>query len=110
MRMLSLAMSLGGRHVDLEMIKETIARQARDYNVSLREAGNQVIHGLGTPPDVVDAAVLALQAEADRSVILDDPPTVADRREEARQSNWYVGPVRGDTHWPAFLTATGLES
>lgn len=94
--------------MDLEMIKETIARQARDHNVSLREAGNQVIRGFGTPSNVVDAAVLALQAEADRSVILDDPPTVVDRRGEARQSNWYVGPVRGDTHWPAFLAATGL--
>lgn len=99
----------GGPGVDSTMIQETIARHARAHNISIRDAGNQIIRGLGTPADVVDAAVAALEAQAARNVILDNPPGVADGRGEARQSNWYFGPVAGDERWPAFLSATGLE-
>lgn len=95
--------------MDVVLIQDTIARHARAYNVSLRDAGNQIIRGFGLPSDVVDAAVGALEAEAARNVMLDNPPTVVDMRQEARHSNWYVGPVPGDAHWPTFLMVTGLD-
>ena len=91
------------------MIQETIVRHARAYNVSLREAGNQIIRGLGISASVVDAAVAALQAEAARNEILDNPRGAFRRRDEARRSHWYPGPVKGDIHWTAFLDATGLN-
>jgi hypothetical protein len=93
----------------MDMVQEAVARHARAHNISLREAGDQVIRGMPIPADVVDAAVRALQAEADRNVLLDNPPTVRDVRQEARQSNWYFGHIPGEPRWPAFRTATGLD-
>ncbi|SDO78344.1 Z1 domain-containing protein [Pedococcus dokdonensis] len=90
------------------MIQETIVRHARAHNVSLREAGNQIIRGFGVPPDFVDSAVEALKAEAARNEILDNPGgAFRSSRDEARQSHWYTGPVEGDVHWPAYLVASG---
>ena len=94
--------------MDTQMIQETIVRHARAYNVSLREAGNEIIRGLGTSADVVDAAVGELLAAAARNKILDNPRG-AFRRDEARQSNWYSGPVSGGVHWEAYLDETGLR-
>lgn len=96
--------------MDTQMIQETIVRHARAHNVSIREAGNQIIRGFGTPARFVDAAVAALLDEAARNEILDDPRGAARSREEARHSHWYSGPVNGDIHWPAFLNATGLHN
>lgn len=94
--------------MDTQMIQETIVRHARAHNASLREAGNQIIRGFGLPADVVDAAVANLLAEAERNEILDNPHGTF-RRDEARQSRWYSGPVSGEVHWSAYLEATGLR-
>lgn len=94
--------------MDTTMIRETIVRHARAFNLSMPEAGNQIIRGLGMPAGIVDAAVAELLAEAARNEILDNPRG-AFRRDEARQSHWYPGPVSGDVHWPAYLDSTGLN-
>ena len=88
--------------MDNQLIKDTIVRHARAYNVSIPEAGNQIIRGLGTAAGIVDSAVAELLAEAARNQILDNPRG-AYRRDEAKQSHWYSGPVSGDIHWPAYL-------
>lgn len=87
-------------------MKQLIINDQRQRNVSLEEAAEELVRGMGlTDRSVVDCVVAAMRREAGRLQILDIPTGVHGRGyreaivEDAKELLWYTGPRDSDQYW-----------
>lgn len=104
--------------MELDFLKQTIINQMRMQDQDLDTAARKTFEGLGlTDRTQVDAVVAELRDRAREFQMLKFPPGVHSPEyeglnSEAQAQQWYIGPVQGDVHWPAFrrrLEAEGAD-
>ena len=103
-----------------EYIKTAIINDQRQRNVSLDEAAEELIRGMGLMDrGPVDAVVSAMRQESRRLQSLDIPHGVHAKEyvealtEDAKELQWYLGPRESDRYWGYLrqqIQATGLAS
>ena len=89
-----------------DYIKQLIINDQRQRNVSLDEAAEELVRGMGiSDRSVVDSVVLAMRAEASRLQLLDIPGGVHSSgyrdavADDAKELLWYTGPRELDRPW-----------
>jgi hypothetical protein len=103
-----------------EYIKTAIINDQRQRNVSLDEAAEELIRGMGiTDRAPVDAVVSAMREESRRLQSLDVPQGVHAKEyvealtDDAKELQWYLGARDSDRYWGYLrqqIQATGLAA